>query len=68
MPKAALDDLIALLWSEGFKVLGPVARDSGVSFEEVRKISDLPVGNARIAGARPLPARAQASPEKFSAW
>ncbi len=44
MPKAVLQDLITLLWGEEFKVLGPVARDGGVAFEEVRRVSDLPVG------------------------
>jgi hypothetical protein len=43
MPKAALEDLIAILWREGFKVLGPVARDGTVAFDEVRKVSDLAV-------------------------
>ena len=43
MPKTALEDLIAILWREGFKVLGPVARDGAVRFDEVRKISDLTV-------------------------
>lgn len=52
MPKAALDDLIALLRRDGFKVMGPVARDGGVAFEEVRKAADLPVGkrDAQEAG------------------
>jgi formate hydrogenlyase subunit 6/NADH:ubiquinone oxidoreductase subunit I len=44
MPKAGLEDLIALLWRDGFKVMGPVERDGGVAFEEVRKVADLPVG------------------------
>jgi ferredoxin len=44
MPKAGLEELIALLWCDGFKVMGPVARDGGVAFEEVRKAADLPVG------------------------
>lgn len=44
MPKAKLEDLIALLWREEFKVLGPVARDGSVTFDEVRRVSDLPVG------------------------
>jgi sulfhydrogenase subunit beta (sulfur reductase) len=44
MPKARLDDLIALLWHEKYRVLGPVARDGGVAFEEVKRVSDLPVG------------------------
>ena len=37
LPKDALQDLIAILWREGFKVLGPVARDGGVLFDEVRR-------------------------------
>ncbi len=44
MPKAKLEDLIALFWREGFEVLGPVARDGSVTFDEVRRVSDLPVG------------------------
>jgi sulfhydrogenase subunit beta (sulfur reductase) len=43
MPKAALEDLIAILWREGFKVLGPVARDGAVAFDEVRKVSNMAV-------------------------
>jgi len=43
MPKTALEDLITTLWREGFKVLGPVARDGAVGFDEVRKVSDLAV-------------------------
>ena len=30
LPKAELEDLIGILWREGFKVLGPVARDGAV--------------------------------------
>ncbi|HYB90125.1 MAG TPA: 4Fe-4S dicluster domain-containing protein [Candidatus Binataceae bacterium] len=44
MPKAVLDDLIALLRGEGLKVLGPVANDGGVTFAEVRAVSDMAVG------------------------
>ena len=44
MPKARLEDLIALLWREEFKVLGPIVRDGNVAFDEVRRVSDLPVG------------------------
>jgi hypothetical protein len=43
MPKTALKDLIATLWREGFQVLGPVARDGAVAFDEVRKVSELAV-------------------------
>jgi len=42
--KSALDALIAALWQDGYKVLGPVARDGGVAFEEVRATTDLPIG------------------------
>ncbi|MBV8135072.1 MAG: sulfite reductase subunit A, partial [Deltaproteobacteria bacterium] len=42
--KSALDVLIATLRQEGYRVLGPVARDSGVAFEEIRATSDLPIG------------------------
>src|SRR5215469_12999474 len=44
MGKAALDELIALLWREEFMVLGPVASEGGVSFQEVRSVVDMPVG------------------------
>jgi sulfhydrogenase subunit beta (sulfur reductase) len=52
MPKPALDHLISVLWSEGYKVLGPIARDGGVAFDEVRGVTDLPVGvrDAQEAG------------------
>lgn len=43
MPKTALEDLIAILRREGFKVLGPVARDGAVAFDEVHTVSDLAV-------------------------
>jgi ferredoxin len=44
MPKQALDDLIALLWQQQFKVLGPVASDGSVCFSEVHSVSEMPVG------------------------
>jgi len=52
LPKAALNDLIAILRDDGYKVLGPVARDGGVAFDEVRTIADLPIGmrDAQEAG------------------
>jgi ferredoxin len=43
MSKAALEELIAILWREGFTVLGPVARDGTIGFEQVRKVTDLAV-------------------------
>lgn len=52
MPKAVLENLIGILWRDGYKVMGPVARDDGVAFAEVRKMADLPVGmrDAQEAG------------------
>jgi ferredoxin len=44
LPKARLDSLINDLWEKGYRVLGPVERDGGVVFDEVRRIADLPVG------------------------
>ena len=43
LPKAVLENLIAILWREEFTVVGPIVRDSAVAFHEVRKISELPV-------------------------
>ncbi len=52
MPKAALDNLIAILGREGYRVMGPVARDGTVAFDEIRSAADLPVGirDAQEAG------------------
>jgi sulfhydrogenase subunit beta (sulfur reductase) len=44
LPRAGLDDLIGVLRNDGYSVLGPVARDGSVAFEEIRAASDLPVG------------------------
>jgi len=44
MPKSGLDSLIGTLRDDGYKVLGPVARDGSVAFEEVRSAADLPIG------------------------
>ena len=44
MPKTSLQSIITFLEADGFKVLGPVVRDGGVAFDEVRKLSDLPIG------------------------
>ncbi len=44
MPKAGLDNLIAALQGDGYRVLGPMVRDGSVSFDEVRQTSDLPIG------------------------
>jgi ferredoxin len=44
MPKAKLDELIGLLWRDGFRVLGPRERQGAIVFDEVRSMADLPVG------------------------
>jgi sulfhydrogenase subunit beta (sulfur reductase) len=44
LPKARLGELIEHLWQEGFRVLGPVPRNGGIVFDEVRQVADLPVG------------------------
>jgi sulfhydrogenase subunit beta (sulfur reductase) len=44
LAKARLGDLIRYLWQQGFRVLGPVPRNGGVVFDEVREVADLPVG------------------------
>src|SRR5262249_12818847 len=44
LAKVRLEELVQHLWREGFRVLGPVPRDGAVVFDEVRSVSDLPVG------------------------
>jgi sulfhydrogenase subunit beta (sulfur reductase) len=44
LAKSRLEDLIQHLWQRGFRVLGPVPRDGGVVFDDVRHVADLPVG------------------------
>ncbi len=44
MPKAGLEHLITILRRDGYRVLGPVARDGAVAFDELRTSSDLPIG------------------------
>ncbi len=44
LPKPRLDELIAMLWRDGYRVMGPVERDGAVAFDEVRAMADLPIG------------------------
>ncbi len=44
LPKLRLQELIDLLWNEGFRVLGPMARNGAIVFDEVRRVADMPVG------------------------
>jgi ferredoxin len=44
LPKTQLQSLIDLLWQRGFHVLGPVPRNGGVAFDEIRRVADMPVG------------------------
>jgi sulfhydrogenase subunit beta (sulfur reductase) len=60
LPKPRLDELIAMLWRDGYRVMGPVERDGSVAFDEVRSMQDLPIarreeqsaGRYRIADGR----------------
>lgn len=44
LERERLQDLIDLLASEGYQVLGPVVRDAAIVYERVSRVSDLPVG------------------------
>jgi ferredoxin len=44
LPRAALDDLIHTLRERGYAVVGPVARDGAVVFDEIRSAAELPIG------------------------
>jgi len=44
LAKPGLQNLIDLLWRQGYRVLGPVARNGGIVFDEVRRIADMPIG------------------------
>jgi ferredoxin len=44
LPKTRFDELITRLWQLGYRVLGPIARDGAVMFDEVRRTADLAVG------------------------
>jgi sulfhydrogenase subunit beta (sulfur reductase) len=52
LPKHRLEELIALLWRQGYRVLGPVVHEGNVLFDEVRSIADMPIGvrDAQEAG------------------
>lgn len=44
LPRERFQGLVDLLWERGFRVLGPVIRDGGVVYDEVRRVEELPVG------------------------
>jgi sulfhydrogenase subunit beta (sulfur reductase) len=44
LPKSRLQQLIDLLWEKSFRVLGPVLRNGVLAFDEVRRVTDMPVG------------------------
>jgi sulfhydrogenase subunit beta (sulfur reductase) len=44
LPKLQLQALIDRLWEQGVQVLGPVPRNGGGVFDEVRLVADMPVG------------------------
>jgi sulfhydrogenase subunit beta (sulfur reductase) len=61
LPKSRLDELIAMLWRDGYRVLGPVERDGAVAFDEIRAMHEMPLGRReeqspgryRIGAGRP---------------
>src|SRR5689334_8718486 len=44
LPKPHLDELPAVLRARGYRVLGPIAPDGSVFFEDVEHVADLPRG------------------------
>jgi sulfhydrogenase subunit beta (sulfur reductase) len=44
LPKLRLQSLLDILWERGFRVLGPVVRNGGVVFDEIRLVADMPIG------------------------
>jgi len=48
LPKLRLQELIDRLWERNFRVLGPILRNGGVVFDEVRRVADMPVGRREV--------------------
>lgn len=44
LPREGLQRLIDVLWDKGYRVLGPTLRDGTVMWDEIRRMTDLPVG------------------------
>jgi ferredoxin len=44
LPRQALQQLIDVLWRNGYRVLGPALRDGAVMWDEIRRMTDLPIG------------------------
>jgi ferredoxin len=44
MPAHGLDDLIAVLRADGYRVVGPVLRAGAISYAEIESAAELPVG------------------------
>ena len=44
LPRSGLDRLIAILRDEGRTVIGPIARDGAIVYDEVTSTGDLPAG------------------------
>jgi NAD(P)H-flavin reductase/NAD-dependent dihydropyrimidine dehydrogenase PreA subunit len=44
LPRAELDRLLAVLQADGRTVIGPMARDGAIVYDEIRSQSDLPAG------------------------
>ena len=59
LPKSWLSALLIVLQARGYRVLGPIARDGGVLFDDVQRVADLPLGlrDEQEAGRYRLDAR-----------
>ncbi len=44
LPKGSFQSFLDWLWSSGYRVLGPTPRDGAVVWDDIRTVSDLPVG------------------------
>ena len=44
LPKAKLDDLIGLLFQEGFEVIGPRIEHAAIVYGPIQSSADLPIG------------------------
>jgi sulfhydrogenase subunit beta (sulfur reductase) len=42
--RESLKQLVALLWSRGYEVIGPTVRDGAIVYDRLASVSDLPEG------------------------
>jgi sulfhydrogenase subunit beta (sulfur reductase) len=76
LPRAALDSLLTAIRGRGFRLIGPVVRDSVITYEEIASSSDLPIGwtDVQEAGSYRLARRGEAvfgynvGPQGWKRW